>query len=83
MAYIEQTFGANERLVSKAHFHWLYYAAAVLALAASLGISAVLVSNDFASFWAWVAAVSGLRPFCRFWYRSGQLKLVLPLNGWY
>jgi uncharacterized membrane protein YdbT with pleckstrin-like domain len=63
MAYIEQTLGANERLVAKAHFHWLYYAAAALALAVSLGIAAFLVSNGFASFWAWVATLIGFVAF--------------------
>jgi uncharacterized membrane protein YdbT with pleckstrin-like domain len=59
MGYIEQTLGANERLVAKAHFHWLYYAAAGLALAVSLGIAAFLISNGFASFWAWGATLIG------------------------
>jgi uncharacterized membrane protein YdbT with pleckstrin-like domain len=70
MAYIEQTLGANERLVAKAHFHWLYYAAAVLALAASLGIAAFLVSNGFASFWAWVVTVPGFVAF---------LSILIPI----
>jgi uncharacterized membrane protein YdbT with pleckstrin-like domain len=63
MAYIEQTLGANERLVSKAHFHWMYYAAAALALVTSLGIAALLVSYDFAPFWAWTATLIGLVAF--------------------
>ena len=60
MAYIEQTLGANERLVSKAHFHWMYYAAAIVALVTSLGVSTLLVSYDFAPFWAWIATLVGL-----------------------
>jgi len=63
MAYIEQTLGANEQLFSKAHFHWLYYAAAAFALCAGLGIAGLLVSNGFASLWAWIAALIGLAAF--------------------
>lgn len=32
MSYIEQSLGANERLVARAHFHWIYKLQAWLAL---------------------------------------------------
>jgi uncharacterized membrane protein YdbT with pleckstrin-like domain len=32
MSYIEKSLGANERIVAKAHFHWLYSLKAWLAL---------------------------------------------------
>ena len=32
MSYIERSLGAGERVVARAHFHWLYQLGAVLAL---------------------------------------------------
>lgn len=32
MAYVDRSLGANERIVARAHFHWSYTLAAVLAL---------------------------------------------------
>jgi uncharacterized membrane protein YdbT with pleckstrin-like domain len=32
MSYIEQSLGAGERVIARAHFHWLYQLGAVLAL---------------------------------------------------
>ena len=36
MGYIEQSLGAGEVLVARAHFHWLYHAAALATLTAGL-----------------------------------------------
>jgi uncharacterized membrane protein YdbT with pleckstrin-like domain len=55
MGYIEQTIGDNETLVYKAHFHWLYYAAAWASaiLIAALAIWSMLYTLPPAE-WLWL-----------------------------
>jgi uncharacterized membrane protein YdbT with pleckstrin-like domain len=59
MAYIEQTLGANERLVSRARFPWLYYAAAALVLILLFGIAAFLQKWEFTTL-AVLSALGGV-----------------------
>ena len=70
MGYIEQSLGANEVLLSRARFHWLYHAAGWAALALALA-AAVYVLSDFRSTsLASVAAATGLAAF---------LAIMIPL----
>ena len=53
MGYIEQSLGQNETLLYKAHFHWLYYAAAWAALSLLIVLAVWMVF--YAGAWAeWV-----------------------------
>jgi uncharacterized membrane protein YdbT with pleckstrin-like domain len=58
MGYIEQSLGADEVLVARAHFHWLYYAAALAGLVAGLG-AAVYLFAGHGSLWLTATAVGG------------------------
>lgn len=70
MNYIEKSLAENEHLVYRAHFHWLYHAAAWLLLLASLVGAFVLLTNE-APWWSpWVMVGVGVLLF---------LSVKLPL----
>jgi len=59
MSYIDKSLGRNEQLVYRAHFHWLYGAAAWTFLLLGL-VAAFLVSErDYPAWTAWALVACG------------------------
>jgi uncharacterized membrane protein YdbT with pleckstrin-like domain len=63
MGYLEESLGANEVLLARARFHWLYYAAAAAALIAALGAAAFFLGSYGSTWLAATAAAAGLVAF--------------------
>ena len=57
MSYVEDSLGRNERLVYRAHFHWLYDAAAWLLLLAALAGAVFLGAREH-PWWIALAALT-------------------------
>ena len=62
--------GRDERLIARAHFHWLYHAAAWTALLVALALAAYLVGEGYSCAWPAIAIVLGLAAF---------LAILLPI----
>jgi uncharacterized membrane protein YdbT with pleckstrin-like domain len=70
MGYIEESLGAEEVLISRARFHWLYHAAAWAVLALFMG-AAILLLSEHQSVWL-IIPVAALGLF-------GFLAIMIPI----
>jgi uncharacterized membrane protein YdbT with pleckstrin-like domain len=59
MSYIEQSLGGNEQLIYRAHFHWLYGAAAWTALLVSAAAALFANARDYPVWMPWALLAAG------------------------
>jgi hypothetical protein len=60
MSYIEQSLGGNEQMIYRAHFHWLYHAAAWIFLLLGAAGALAIAARDYPAWTAWATAAGGL-----------------------
>lgn len=59
MGYVEKSLGPDEKLIYKAHFHWLYYTAAWAVLIGTLGVAATVVKFSLTKDMRWAILLGG------------------------
>jgi len=80
-SYVERSLGDGERIVAKAHFHWLYTFKALLALIIPFIVLIIILLFGRADTGGWLA-ILGVPPFSGFWSKDKIIDAAFVGSGW-